>query len=143
MDLKKCIRSIPDFPKKGILFKDITTLLKNKKVRRGYWIRSYHPCEQAREVIRRFDLYSDIKPLSRCMICNGIVMKINNNSLITEPEPATKNEPEPATLKNYSESTRCISCNRIYRKGSQAIRLLRLIEGITEKNTKEWVKNQE
>jgi len=31
MDLKKCIRSIPDFPKKGILFKDITTLLKNKK----------------------------------------------------------------------------------------------------------------
>lgn len=31
MDLKKHIRNIPDFPKKGILFKDITTLLKNKK----------------------------------------------------------------------------------------------------------------
>lgn len=28
--LKKYIRSIPDFPKAGILFKDITTLLKNK-----------------------------------------------------------------------------------------------------------------
>ena len=29
MDLKKYIRSIPDYPKKGILFRDITTLLKN------------------------------------------------------------------------------------------------------------------
>ncbi|MEI8011155.1 MAG: adenine phosphoribosyltransferase [Candidatus Omnitrophota bacterium] len=31
MDLKKFVRDIPDFPKKGILFKDITTLLKDKK----------------------------------------------------------------------------------------------------------------
>lgn len=29
-ELKKHIRDIPDFPKKGILFKDITTLLKDK-----------------------------------------------------------------------------------------------------------------
>jgi adenine phosphoribosyltransferase len=28
-DLKELIRSIPDFPKKGILFRDITTLLQN------------------------------------------------------------------------------------------------------------------
>ena len=31
MDLKKFIRSIPDYPKKGILFRDITTLIKDKK----------------------------------------------------------------------------------------------------------------
>ena len=30
MDLKKFIRSIPDYPKKGILFRDITTLIKDK-----------------------------------------------------------------------------------------------------------------
>ena len=29
MDLKKHVRSIPDYPKKGILFRDITTLIKN------------------------------------------------------------------------------------------------------------------
>ena len=29
MDLKKHIRSIKDYPKKGILFRDITTLIKN------------------------------------------------------------------------------------------------------------------
>tara|TARA_B100000941_G_C28476172_1_gene539315 strand:+ start:52 stop:579 length:528 start_codon:yes stop_codon:yes gene_type:complete len=31
MDLKDYIRSIPDYPKKGILFRDITTLIKNKE----------------------------------------------------------------------------------------------------------------
>ena len=31
MDLKKFIRSIPDYPKKGILFRDITTLIKDEK----------------------------------------------------------------------------------------------------------------
>ena len=30
MDLKEYIRSIPDYPKKGILFRDITTLIKNE-----------------------------------------------------------------------------------------------------------------
>ena len=30
MELKKYIRSIPDYPKKGILFRDITTLIKNE-----------------------------------------------------------------------------------------------------------------
>ncbi|MEW5924780.1 MAG: adenine phosphoribosyltransferase, partial [Candidatus Zixiibacteriota bacterium] len=29
IDLKKTIRSVPDFPKKGIVFRDITTLLDN------------------------------------------------------------------------------------------------------------------
>ena len=30
MNLKDHIRSIPDYPKKGILFRDITTLIKNQ-----------------------------------------------------------------------------------------------------------------
>lgn len=31
LNLKACVRNIPDFPKPGILFRDITTLLKDKK----------------------------------------------------------------------------------------------------------------
>ena len=31
MDLKEHIRSIQDYPKKGVLFRDITTLIKNEK----------------------------------------------------------------------------------------------------------------
>ncbi len=32
MDLKKYIRDIPDFPKKGVMFRDITIILKEPKV---------------------------------------------------------------------------------------------------------------
>jgi adenine phosphoribosyltransferase len=35
MDFKKNIRNIPDFPKKGILFRDITTLLNHSKAFKG------------------------------------------------------------------------------------------------------------
>ena len=35
MDLKDYIRSIKDYPKKGILFRDITTLIKNEKAFKG------------------------------------------------------------------------------------------------------------
>lgn len=34
MDLEKIVRDVPDFPKKGIIFKDITTLLKNPEALR-------------------------------------------------------------------------------------------------------------
>ncbi len=35
MNLKQYIRDIPDFPKKGIIFKDITTLLKDPRAFQG------------------------------------------------------------------------------------------------------------
>ena len=31
-DVKQAIRNVPDFPKQGIMFKDITTALKNPKM---------------------------------------------------------------------------------------------------------------
>src|SRR5919199_5634174 len=44
MDLKQHIRSIPDFPKPGILFYDISTLLAHAK--------AWHACvEQMREAV--------------------------------------------------------------------------------------------
>ena len=40
MDLINYIRDIPDFPKKGILYKDISPLLQNKKAFLILWINS-------------------------------------------------------------------------------------------------------
>tara|TARA_B100000029_G_C17285281_1_gene854927 strand:- start:292 stop:819 length:528 start_codon:yes stop_codon:yes gene_type:complete len=46
MDLKKYIRSIPDYPKKGILFRDITTLIKDEN--------AFKNCiDQMSEVLRK------------------------------------------------------------------------------------------
>ncbi len=41
-------------------------LLKNRSITHGYLIRGTDPHEQAREVICRFDLYSQAKPFIRC-----------------------------------------------------------------------------
>ena len=48
MKLEKTIKSIPDYPKKGILFRDITSLLENKKafnttIKRMYKITKKYP----------------------------------------------------------------------------------------------------
>ena len=47
--------------KRIILTRD-SGLLKNRSITHGYLIRETDPHEQAREVIRRFDLYSQAKP---------------------------------------------------------------------------------
>ena len=48
MDLKKYIRSIPDYPKKGILFRDITTLIKDKN--------AFKNCiDQMSEILRKLN----------------------------------------------------------------------------------------
>ena len=41
MDLKAMIRSVPDFPKKGIVFRDITTLLKDAAAFRESCVKLY------------------------------------------------------------------------------------------------------
>ena len=56
-DLKNIIRDIPDFPKKGIIFKDITTLLSDAK--------SYQRASAGRSLQAQMRYSS--KPLSKIM----------------------------------------------------------------------------
>ena len=52
MDLKKYIRSIPDYPKKDILFRDITTLIKNQN--------AFKECiDQMTKILNTLDKYVD------------------------------------------------------------------------------------
>ena len=43
MDLKDAIRTIPDYPKPGIMFRDITTLLGNARAFRAAWAALVQP----------------------------------------------------------------------------------------------------
>ena len=50
MDLSKYIRSIKDYPKKGILFRDITTLIKNKN--------AFKECiDQLTKIVKNLEFY--------------------------------------------------------------------------------------
>lgn len=68
-DLKACIREIPDFPKPGILFYDITTLLKDpvalrKTVDRFAWLYIGHEVDKVVGTESRGFLFAPLVALS-------------------------------------------------------------------------------
>ncbi len=85
-------------------------ILRNKKVTHGYYLRSDNPKEQLKEIIRRFDLKTQIKPFTRCMNCNGLLESV--------PKEEVKDILEENTRRYYEEFYRCRSCCNIYWKGA-------------------------
>jgi uncharacterized protein with PIN domain len=97
-------------------------ILKNKLVTHGYYMRSTDPIEQAREVLKRFDLFSMVCPFKRCIQCNGILKKIDKREI--------KSLLQPKTEKYYNEFYKCISCGKIYWKGSHYLKMKEKIDRI-------------
>ncbi len=95
-------------------------LLKNKKVSRGYWIRSQNPKIQLKEVIQKFDLVGLIKPFTRCLECNNIVVKVPKTDVFEELEHKTR--------EYYTEFWKCPGCNRIYWEGSHFTSMKKFLE---------------
>ncbi|MEE9270168.1 MAG: Mut7-C RNAse domain-containing protein [Candidatus Krumholzibacteria bacterium] len=85
-------------------------LLKTGAVTHGYCIRADDPREQVREVLVRFDLFSQVKPFHRCMVCNGVIADVEKEAIADELPEKTK--------LYYNEFHRCHDCGRIYWKGS-------------------------
>lgn len=56
-------------------------LLKNGAVTHGTWLRSTSPRTQVREVLQRFDLFAQIKPFARCMVCNGKIERVDKEAV--------------------------------------------------------------
>lgn len=85
-------------------------LLMARAVTHGYWVRSSQSEEQLAEVIRKFDLFSQINTFHRCIACNGIIRQTTKNQVIHLLEPKTK--------QYYTEFFQCDRCARVYWKGS-------------------------
>jgi uncharacterized protein with PIN domain len=105
--------------KRIILTRDIG-ILKNSKVTHGYWIRSQHPGEQVTEVIQRFDLARSIKPLNRCIECNGKITSVDKNEVIGQLKPKT--------FRYFDEFYRCANCGKVYWEGSHFSKMLNKID---------------
>lgn len=100
-------------------------LLHAKVVSHGYCIRSTNPEIQLREVMNRFDLYSGVKPFCRCVMCNGMVKKIQKSEIL--------HRLEPKTILYFNDFYLCERCNRIYWKGSHHVKLKERIESVKYK----------
>ncbi|MGQ9734563.1 MAG: Mut7-C RNAse domain-containing protein [Candidatus Bipolaricaulia bacterium] len=90
-------------------------LLKRTAVTHGYWIRSVQPIEQAREVVRRFDLAGQVRPFTRCLVCNGMLISVAKEEVLPRIPPKVANWRE--------EYYRCTSCDRLYWRGSHYSKL--------------------
>lgn len=109
---------------KRILLTRDTSLLKRKIVGHGYLLREEDPIRQLVEVIRLYDLSGKIKPLRRCMPCNGLLVPIDKGAIIERLEPLTK--------KYYHTFRICEQCGKLYWPGSHHEKIISFISKVLE-----------
>jgi len=97
-------------------------LLKRSVVTHGYWVRSTQPLEQAREVVRRFDLAAGVRPFSCCLTCNGPLVSVHKSEIVDAIPPRVA-----AWRDAY---LRCAGCGKIYWRGTHTPRLEALTAAI-------------
>jgi uncharacterized protein len=97
-------------------------LLKNRFVRRKYWVRSEDSKQQLAEVLSYFDLKGNFAPMSRCLKCNHLVNPVSKDSIRRRVPDAVWNLHETFTI--------CEKCGRIYWKGSHYASMLERISRI-------------
>ncbi len=104
-------------------------LLMRKIVSRGLYVKATQPFEQVREVVARLDLYSKLRPFSRCVACNGLLRDLQPNTLEWEQ---SKYQIPKGVRKWCTVYRRCESCGKVYWKGSHLKRLDRLLEQLEQ-----------
>ena len=97
-------------------------LLKNSKVTRGYFVRATDPNLQLIEIYKRFDLANQIKPLIRCLNCNGIIKPIEKSAILKKLPLKTR--------QYYDKFFFCTQCQKIYWQGSHYENMLDKINAI-------------
>ena len=99
-------------------------LLHAKVITHGYWVRSNDPDGQLREVLRRFDLYSQIQPFHRCMLCNDDITAVTKEAVLDRLMPKT--------ARYYHEFYQCHGCGRVYWKGPHYDQMLRTLDALRQ-----------
>ena len=96
------------------------SLLQRRIITHGYFVRAHIPKIQTQEVLKRFDLYPLIKPLTRCTHCNGKLVETDKQKIEHLLEPLTK--------QHYDRFLICSECAQIYWQGSHCVRVKQLID---------------
>ncbi len=104
-----------------ILTRDIC-LLKNGRVKQGYWVRSILPAKQIAEVIKKFALIGRLKPFSRCLECNGKIKQV--------PKANIEGQLPLKVRTYYDKFYLCGACRKVYWQGSHYVKLDKLVKKI-------------
>jgi uncharacterized protein len=85
-------------------------LLKQRRLVFGRLVRSEDPERQLREIIDLYRLRRDLRPFSRCIACNGLLVDVAKEAVIDRLLPLTK--------KYFDRFKECTGCGKIYWHGS-------------------------
>lgn len=94
-------------------------LLKRREVTHGYLVRGTRPAGQLDEVLRRFDLRRLVRPFTRCMRCNGVLLPVSKAEVASLVPPRSYGA--------FDDFLRCEGCGKIYWRGSHVARLSRIV----------------
>jgi len=116
---------------KRILITRDRKLLMRRIVERGLFIRNDDPYDQCIEVLERLDLWDDLQPFSRCMVCNQKIEPIEINT----PEFEKIEDLIPSKVKGWcSTYSYCSTCHKAYWKGSHWDKMTAFLERLTEEH---------
>jgi uncharacterized protein len=104
-------------------------LLKRCLITHGYLLTAHDPKEQLLAVVRRFDLYSQFKPFTRCIVCNGLLFSVNKADIIDLLEPKTR--------LYFEDFKQCANCGKVYWKGSHLDPMTKVINWLYEQQNEE------
>jgi uncharacterized protein with PIN domain len=94
-------------------------LLMHRQITHGYYVREKQPRRQLLEIISRFDLSTSLKPLTRCLRCNGLTQPVSKATITHQLSPQTRS--------HHDEFWQCQRCQKIYWKGRHLTSLLSYI----------------
>lgn len=99
-------------------------LLKFKNVTYGLLLRPGTSEEQIRNILFHLGIKNSVKPFSRCLLCNGI--------LISVPKNRIEDRIPPKTRSFCNEYSHCESCDKIYWQGTHVFEMKKVINRLLE-----------
>jgi len=106
-----------------ILTRDLG-ILKQNRVTHGYWLRHHEPRQQLQEILLALDLFRQLKPFTRCMVCNGRIHPAE--------KAVIRGQIDPDIFQRFGEFRQCEDCRKIYWRGSHYEKMLRLVNKLRE-----------
>jgi len=97
-------------------------LLKHSIIKYAYFVRTTGSHNQLQEIISQFDLKLLFKPFSRCIHCNGALIKVDKKLIAAQLQTKTK--------RFYQHFKQCRNCQHIYWQGSHYYKILNLITSL-------------
>jgi uncharacterized protein len=101
-------------------------LLKRGILSHAYYMRETNPQRQVAELLRRYNLAPAIKPLHRCIRCNGLLHPIAKAQISDQLQPKTR--------EHYHEFSICASCGQMYWKGSHYQKIQQFVRSIVRQD---------